>query len=531
VIQSPWAEGQNVRHLEPLGFIKFDILGLSSLRMIDTAIRHILARHKKIENPTFEDVQDFYNEHLHPDVMDFNDQSVFENIFHQGRWAGIFQFSETGAQNFCKLAKPTSITELAAVTSIFRPGPLASGVSQNYVATKDTPEDIVYDHPILKEILEETFGFCIFQEQIATIAHRLGKDISLDEGNLLRKLLTKKGTGKGSSEIEAIRVKFIEGCVGQGLTRLKAQDIFEKMEYFSAYGFNLSHAISYCILSYQCAYLLNYYPDEWMAAFLDKEPEARKERAIGIARSFGYTIKQIDINKSGHVWEIGDNKTLIQPLSSIKGLGEAAITQIINNRPFKTIEDFLFNDNIVYSKLNKKCVNVLTKSQALTPLMDERFKNLNHFWMSINGDKPKNAEALHNNVAKYSAEPDFSEEEKVEYLVSLTGLFPTHLVMNTKLLKKLDDIFCPPFSLYDKELMVCHFIPREVIKRKTKNDKDYYIVNVIDSNGGQEQIKCWGVRPDKDKIFINHPYMARLEHSVQWGFSVRSVYKNLKMLG
>ena len=137
----------------------------------------------------------------------------------------------------------------------------------------------------MKEVLEETYGFIIFQEQLALIAHKMGKDVSLDEGNMLRKLLTKKGTGKGAKELAKIKAKFVDGCKEKGLTIHTANDIWDKMEYFSGYGFNASHAISYATLSYQCAWLLTHYPSEWTAAFLDKEPEQRKEAAISIAKS------------------------------------------------------------------------------------------------------------------------------------------------------------------------------------------------------------------------------------------------------
>ena len=142
----------------------------------------------------------------------------------------------------------------------------------------------------MKEVLEETYGFIIFQEQLALIAHKMGKDVSLDEGNMLRKLLTKKGTGKGAKELAKIKAKFVDGCKEKGLTIHTANDIWDKMEYFSGYGFNASHAISYATLSYQCAWLLTHYPAEWTAAFLDKEPETRKEAAISIAKSIGFGI-------------------------------------------------------------------------------------------------------------------------------------------------------------------------------------------------------------------------------------------------
>jgi len=273
VIQTPWSEGQNVRHLEPLGFIKFDILGLASLRMVEDCIRHILKRHKGIENPTFEDIKNFYEENLHPEKMNLNDQEVYKNVFHQGKWAGIFQFAEKGAQRFCSKAKPMSVIDLSAITSIYRPGPLAANVHEEYVEAKNNPSSVRYVHPLVKEVVGETFGFLIFQEQIALLAHKLGKDLTLDEGNLLRKLLTKKGTGKGHEKKDAIHAKFIDGCIEKGIAKKDAQGLWDSFEYFSGYGFNKSHAVAYSVLSYQCAFLLHYYPVEWLAAFLTKQTE------------------------------------------------------------------------------------------------------------------------------------------------------------------------------------------------------------------------------------------------------------------
>ena len=128
---------------------------------------------------------------------------------------------------------------------------------------------------------------------------------------MLRKVLTKKGTGKGHEVKEAIHNKFIAGCIEKGIGEKKGQELWEKFEFFSGYGFNKSHAVCYSVISYQCAWLLTYYEAEWLAAFLDKEPEKRKETAISLAKSFGYEIAPLDINKSGRVWEISeDGKTL-----------------------------------------------------------------------------------------------------------------------------------------------------------------------------------------------------------------------------
>jgi len=529
VRQTPWSEGQNVRHLEPMGFIKFDILGLASLRMMEDAIRSILTRHHGVRKPTFADVKKYYAENLHPDTIDFDDQSVYENVFHKGKWAGVFQFTETGAQNFCVNAKPRSIIDISAITSIFRPGPLSAKVDRNYVAAKSNPEDVNYANETIREITEETYGFLIFQEQIALLAHKLGKDISLDEGNLLRKLLTKKGTGKGAEDKMKIFHKFVDGCVEKEMTRNEAEKLWETFEFFSGYGFNKSHAVSYSILSYQCAWLLNYYPVEWVAAFLDKEPESRKERAINTAKKMGFEIRPLDINLSTKNWTIGDDGALIQPFSSVKGLGDAAIDQILNFRPFETIEDFLFHDRIVYSKLNKKALDVLVRSEALNPLMDDRFTGLRHFWSAVAVDRAKTKKKFHENIELFAPEGHFTAQETIEYQVSLTGMFPIHLVMSDEVMKQLDDNMIPPLGDFMPEVPVAWFIPREIVPRKTKNGKVYWIVKVIDSTSTPNAIKCWGVR-DNDHVELNKPYMAKLDFHDQWGFSTRSLRHNFKLL-
>ena len=531
VRQTPWSEGQNVRHLEPLGFIKFDILGLASLRMIEGAVRHILKRHHNNPNPTFEDVKTFYDENLHPDKIDLDNQDVYKNIFHKGKWAGIFQFTEAGAQKFCTKAKPKNIIDISAITSIYRPGPLSANVDKLFISAKKNPGAVEYVHKLVKEVTKETYGFLIFQEQIALLAHKLGEDLSLDEGNALRKLLTKKGTGDHEKKKAKIYEKFLKGCISKGLSQEDAEGLWQTFEYFSGYGFNKSHAVSYSILSYQCAYLFNYYPSEWMAAFLDKEPERRKERAINIAKSMGFQIRPLDINSSGTVWEISpDGKTLIQPLTSIKGLGDKAIEQILNNRPFNNIDELLFSEDIIYSKLNKKALDVLCRSGALDELCDDRFTGMKHFWSAAIVDRPKNSKKFAENIEAYDDEGEFSKEEKIIYLSDLTGIFPIDLVLKGPIQEKLREMFVPPISEFDPDLELVWFIPREIIKRKTKNGHDYWMVNVIDSNSVATQIKCWGVK-QRDKILLNRPYMAKLDYDEQWGFSTRALWRTFKLIG
>lgn len=530
-IQTPWAEGQNVRHLEPFGFIKFDILGLETLKMIETCIYHILKRHQNIKNPTFKQIQNYYNTVLHPDVLDMDDLKVYENVFHNQKWAGVFQFANQGAQSFCARAKPRNIIDLSAITSIYRPGPLNADVDKNYVAAQENVTSIKYIHPVARDVVASTYGFLVFQEQIAAMAHKLGKDISLEEGNQLRKVLTKKGTGKEDKVKTALFSKFIDGCIEKGISKQQAEKQWEMFEFFSGYGFNKSHAVSYSIISYQCAWLLTYFMPEWIAAFLDKSTEKEKEQAINIAKSFGFEIQNVDVNTSGNVWEISpDGKTLIQPLTSIKGFGEAAFNEIIRNRPFKTIDEFLFHDKISYSKLNKKALDVLCRAGALQSLQDPRFTGAKHFWSAVAVQRVKTQKKFNENIEKFAPEGNFTENEQIENITSLTGCFPLNKVMTPRMMEKLEESGIKPISEYEPELMFSWFIPRTSEIKKTKSGKDYLVLTVLDGANTVTKIKCWGYNPAKDNIQMNKVYIARLDYEEQYGFSTRSIKKNFRLL-
>jgi len=269
-----------------------------------------------------------------------------------------------------------------------------------------------------------------------------------------------------------------------------------------------------------------------MAAFLDKEPETRKEKAINIAQKYGFAIAPLNVNKSGIVWEISeDGQTLIQPLTSIKGFGVAAIEQVLSNRPFNSAEDLLFHEDITYSKLNKKCLDALCRGGALDSLKDERFTGMKHFWSACVVDRPKNLKRLRDNIELYRPEGEFSEEEIIQFKTDLTGVFPINLVIKQDTVQRLQDKFVPPISEYDPNLKLCWFIPRKITERKTKNGKLYWIVEVVDSNNEATRIRCWGIKPAKDRIFLNRPYMARLNYDENWGFSTYAIGKTFKLLG
>lgn len=530
ITQTPWSEGQNVRHLEPMGFIKFDLLGIATLRMFEDAISLILRRHHGVKNPTFADIKKFYDENLHPDVIDFDDQKVYKEVFHKGRWAGIFQFAEQGMQHFAKQAKPTSLIDLTALTSIWRPGPMGANVHNDYVKAKKTG-DITYRCKELEPYLSETYGFLIFQEQIAQIACGLGEGISEDEGNKLRKILIKKGSTISGSATESDKIydKFVKGCKKKGISEKIADEIWTDMYNFKQYGFNKSHALSYSVISFQCAWLLTYYPEEWLCGYLNEQGEDSKAKAISEVRALGFEIEEMHINKSGAKWEPLNSTTLVQPLGTVKGIGDKEVNIILEHRPYTDVEQLLFGD----SKIKKTSLSALIRCDAMNDLMDDRFEHKRHFWLAVAYDKPTSKKKFLENIEKYKGEDDFSREEIIENYSSLIGSYPFELVLDEKTRKRLASQMIPPISEYDPALGLVWFIPRKIIPKKTKFGKTYWILEVIDETGKTTKIKCWGIR-DGDKLHLDRPYLAKFineDYSERWGFSTRSLRTSFVLIG
>lgn len=668
-IQTPFAEGQNVRHLEPLGFIKFDILGLASLRMIEGCIRRILQKNGN-QNPSFEDIKQWHEENLSEKNLNLSDQNVFKNVFHDGKWIGIFQFTEKGAQDFCRKSKPKSLNDLSAITSVYRPGPLAAKVTDLYVEAVENKNDIKFSHKEIEESLEETYGLLIYQEQIAKLASSIGKNISLDEGNLLRKLLTKKGTGSHNEELETIRLKFQEGALEKGFSEKEFQELWEKIIAFANYGFNKclhpstlilrrgddfehnpfhwkyikiknvkrgdyiwtksgycqvkdvifgpekelweseiivdaeeepyslllrcsldhkietefgmkplheildknlkilsekgfaeiarsqscglsetvdleidsedhsfyangisvsnSHAVSYSFLSFQCAHLLTYHENEWIAAFLDKETEndENKSEAVNIIKSFGFKIEKPDINFSdGLCWKV-EGKSAYPPLVAIKGLGEAAIREIMNCRPFKNIDDILFNPNLPAAKVNKKSIDALLRSSAMKRLIEDdgRFNHERHCWLSICAlERPKTLKKMNELMQVFISEKNFGKEERIGNAMELLGLYPLEEAMGEKMIGRLQRSSIPGiFKMYSSENDIegpTWLIPIAWEEKFTKTFKRYLLLKATDDSGKIVDCKVWQV-PVGNEPELNRAYLANVKKD-SWGVSLK----------
>lgn len=534
VVQTPWSEGQNVRQLEPMGFIKFDLLGLQTLSDFEECIFNILKRHEGVPNPTRDQMVDWYNKNLHADSINFNDPEVYK-VFKNGDFLNTFQFAEAAAQGYCQEISPDNIIEISTITSIQRPGPLGAGVDKGYAEAKKDPSKVKYLNDVHKEVTENTYGFLVFQEQIALLAHKLGKNITLNEGNYLRKILTKKGTGAKSEALEKIYEKFLEGCLEKGMTKEETETLFDTMENFARYGFNFSHALAYSILSYQCAFLYTYYPECWCAAVLTNENPV-KAKTITQVKARGFTIKPPSILNSTNKWEISkDGSTLYQPLTSVQGIGEAAYEAILKNRPYNNIEELLFIPSVKFfkkkdpeikdkprPKIDKKVLDILTRCGAMDELIDSRFANRKHFWAIVAASRPKTREELDAMLEDEEIRnmPDFTKEEYINFRVELTKSYPLDDIIPQAYFDAFESKNIIPAAEWNEEHDGKYwFLVFEKNKRKTKTGKEYWEISIIDSTYNQNKLKIWWLA-DGDAFEINHLYIAdNLVYDEKWGFS------------
>lgn len=289
-----------------------------------------------------------------------------------------------------------------------------------------------------------------------------------------------------------------------------------------------SHAIAYSFVSYQCAWLFTHYPQEWMCAVLNHVKEKNKQQAISLAKKLGFEIKTPDINISTDQWVISGEYQLTSPLTSIKGLGEKAVDEILSHRPFNTIEELLFHEEISYRKLNKKSLNVLTNSGALDSILDNRFSNRKHAWLSIVEDRPKSPQKLAEKIEEHKRTQPYSKNELIEHSIELIGQYPFHLVISDEQLKALEEIAVPAISEYESGEFVW-FVVQEILVKKTTKGKNYWIMKCIDANGGQEDIKVWGVSKN-DKVATNKAILAQVQFSPKWRFSIKGLAKSIRYL-
>ena len=344
--------------VEAIGLVKFDFLGLKTLTIIDWAVRII--------NDTYPDIE------LDISHIPDRDQKTFE-LLRSTRTAAVFQLESNGMRDLIKRMRPDQFGDLVALVALFRPGPLQSGMVDDFITRKHAVNkaDIDYLHPDLKPVLEETYGVILYQEQVMQIAQVLA-GYTLGGADLLRRAMGKKKPAEMAKQREI----FVTGATERGVTNATATRIFDLMEKFAGYGFNKSHSAAYAVLSYQTAYLKAHFPAAFMSAVMSADLQ-HTDRLVTLkddCRQLGITLLPPDINRSTYQFSVSDDQTILYGLGAIKGVGHAAVDSLIAEREingaFRSLQDFCRRCD--HEKINRRALEAMVKSGAMDSFGESR---------------------------------------------------------------------------------------------------------------------------------------------------------------
>ncbi|HJC14891.1 MAG TPA: DNA polymerase III subunit alpha [Candidatus Fusicatenibacter intestinigallinarum] len=338
--------------LEELGLLKMDFLGLRTLTVIQNAV-HLAERSSQTK--------------IDMDHIDYNDPKVLEMIG-SGKTEGVFQLESGGMKNFMKELKPRSLEDIIAGISLYRPGPM--DFIPQYIRGKNHPETVTYDTPLLKPILEQTYGCIVYQEQVMQIVQALA-GYSLGRADLLRRAMSKKKAAVMEKERESFVYgnpeDGVPGCINNGIRERIANKIYDEMTDFAKYAFNKSHAAAYAVVSYQTAWLKYYYPVEFMAALMTSciDNPGKVAEYILNSRQMGISILPPDVNQSEGIFTV-EGRSIRYGMAAIKGVGkpvmEAVAREREENGPFVSLQDFA--ERMSGKEINKKTVENFIKSGA-----------------------------------------------------------------------------------------------------------------------------------------------------------------------
>ncbi len=337
--------------VEAIGLVKFDFLGLATLTILEIAREFIIQRHKGQEQFAFENIA-------------LDDVATYK-LFAEGKTEAVFQFESPGMQRMLKDARPSRLEDLIALNALYRPGPM--DLIPSFVARKHGREVIEYPHPLVAEMLSETYGIMVYQEQVMQTAQILG-GYSLGGADMLRRAMGKKK----AEEMAEHRAIFRAGAAKNDISEAKADEVFDLMEKFAGYGFNKSHAAAYSLLAYHTGWLKVHYTAEFFCANMTVEMDDTDKLKVlhQDALKFGLSFDPPDVNRGGYRFEPVSDKVIRYGLGAIKGTGQQAIEAIVKARteggPFKSLFDFCVR--VDRSRLNKRTVEALIKAGAFDSL-------------------------------------------------------------------------------------------------------------------------------------------------------------------
>jgi DNA polymerase-3 subunit alpha len=342
--------------VEAIGLVKFDFLGLATLTILEIARELIVRRHKGQEQFAFENIA-------------LDDAETYR-LFADGRTEAVFQFESRGMQGMLRDAKPTRLEDLIALNALYRPGPM--DLIPSFVARKHGREPVEYPHPAVAEMLSETYGIMVYQEQVMQTAQILG-GYSLGGADLLRRAMGKKK----AEEMAEHREKFRAGALAtHNIPQEKADEVFDLMEKFAGYGFNKSHAAAYSLLAYHTGWLKVHYTAEFFCANMTVEMDDTDKLKVLFedALKFGLRFDPPDVNRGSYRFEPVSDTVIRYGLGAIKGTGEQAIEAITRARdeggPFRSLFDFCVR--VDRTRLNKRTVEALIKAGAFDSLQLNR---------------------------------------------------------------------------------------------------------------------------------------------------------------
>ncbi len=337
------------KYVEDVDLIKFDFLGLKTLTVIEEALKLVEKRHGKRINFVEENIED---------------KEVYDYIS-TGETLGLFQIESAGMQDLAKKLKPSGFEDVIAMLALYRPGPMESGMLDDFVERKHGRAEITYAFPELEPILKPTYGVIVYQEQVMQIVQTIG-GFSLGGADLVRRAMGKKI----KEEMDRLQGEFADGAEKKGFDREKAADLFDLIVKFAGYGFNKSHSAAYAMITFYTSYLKHYYPTEFMAAILtlEKNNTDKVVKYVDELKRMGIKLLPPDINRSGLVFEarsIDGDEVVMFGMGAIKGAGDIAINSMLRARKegeFKDFSDFV--SRIDSSKVNKKVIESLIKAGA-----------------------------------------------------------------------------------------------------------------------------------------------------------------------
>jgi len=405
--------------VEAVGLVKFDFLGLRNLTILQLAVDYINAR--RPDDP------------LDLAALEFTDPKAYQ-VLKDANTTAIFQVESDGMKKLLKKLQPDRFEDIIAALALYRPGPLGSGMVDDFILRKKGEQAIDYFHPDLKACLEPTYGVIVYQEQVMQIAQIIG-GYTLGGADLLRRAMGKKKP----EEMAEHRGLFVDGAKKKGYAADLANRLFDLMAMFAEYGFNKSHTAAYAVVTYHTAWLKAYYPAEFMAATLSSEMDDtdKVQFFVADAKANGITVQPPDINASGYRFEPVSAKVVRYGLGAIKGTGESAVMNILKTRaeaPYRDLFDFCAR--IDRKVVNRRAIEALVRAGAFDALDADRAKLLANVGKAMEAAEAR-AASIHQ-VSLFDAgdgsgdapiewrpAPPWSERQRLQEEKSALGFFLT----------------------------------------------------------------------------------------------------------